>query len=395
MQTLLSHIISFLGSISQYLQYYSSFTIASFLILVYWLYLRKFKEFIYKTPISTEYYSERNVPNSLPAFPFGWFRYCDSNDLKRGQCKVFSYLGENISIIRDKNNNLDAFDAKVDNPAIKPRKWIVKEHLHQVFVWYHPSEEHRLKPVFNLFDHCNYDHIEFRGYSENFIRNHISEILENTVDYVHFNYVHSQFKAFPIKYYYEMKWRLATDPDLYEHLAHEDKFQDIKRKELLTKLITAENKEFVQVNGLESSMRIPEIGWKYHFLTGTAFHLGPNLIYYFFNSPFYNVLFFMAATPLEKYVQKFTVTVFTNRNMPYFISAPLLYGEMCQMTQDGEIWDNKKNPQKLFYNPYGPYDKMFIRWRNYYPRYFEGAYEKEKKNSEKEKRREEMPLYYS
>lgn len=348
-------------------------------LIIYWIYLKKLKEFVYKTPISDDYYSGRNNFKTLPAYPFGWFRFCDSSDLKKGQSQVFSYLGETIAISRTQANELVAFDSKVADPSFLARKWLVKEHIHQIFIWYHPQEEHRMKPIFELFDHFNFSHLEFRGYSENFIRNHISEILENTVDYTHFNYVHKQFTYFPIKYHYEMKWRLATDPDLFEHLEHENKFQDMKRKELLSKIITEKNKEFVQVNGLENTMYIPEIGWKHHFLTGSAFHLGPNLIYYFFNSPFYNALFFMAATPVEKFVQKFTVTVFTNKNMPYFLSAPLLYGEMCQMTQDAVIWDSKRNPQQLFYNPNGPFDRMFIRWRNYYSRYFEGSYEKEKK----------------
>lgn len=386
-----SYIMSFLGM----LQPYSTYIYGILFLIIYYLYVRKFKHFIYKTPISESYYTERDSKPTLPGFPYGWFRFCDCLDIKRGQSQVFNYLGESIAISRTLNNELMAYDAMVDDPSQLPRKWLVKEHIHQIFVWYHPRDEFRLKPVYELFDHFDFSHMEFRGYSENFIRNHISEILENTVDYVHFNYVHSQFKVFPVKYHYEMKWRLGTDPDLIEHLQHEDKFQDIKRKELLYKLITEKNKEFVQVNGLESCMKIPELGFKYHFLTGTAFHLGPNLIYYFFNSPFYNVLFNMAATPIEKYKQKFTVTVFTNRNMPYFISAPLLYGEMCQMTQDGEIWDNKKNPQKLYYNQYGPFDKMFIRWRNYYPRYFDGSYEKEKLNEEKKNAKHIKPNYYS
>lgn len=346
-------------------------------------------------PISEHFYTERDTKPCLPSFPYGWFRFCDASDLKSGQSQVFNYLGEKIAISRTYNHELVAFDAIVEDPSMLPRKWLVKEHIHQIFIWYHPREEFRLNPLFELFDHFDFSFMEFRGYSQNIIRNHISEILENTVDYTHFNYVHSQFKVFPIKYHYEMKWRLATDPDLIEHLQHEDKFQDIKRKELLYRLITEKNREFVQVNGLESSMKIPELGIKYHFLTGTAFHLGPNLIYYMFNSPFYNVLFFMAATPIEKYVQKFTVTVFTNKNMPYFISAPLLYGEACQMTQDGEVWDNKKNPTKLCYNPHGPFDKMFIQWRNYYPKYFDGAFEKEKRSEEQKKVMIEKTNYYN
>ena len=373
----------------------SYYLFAILFIIFYCLYLKKFKVFIYKQSLCEQYYSERKYNPSLPAFPYGWFRFCDSDELRKGQTQVFSYFGEKIAVSRTRDNQLMAFDAQTPDPSTLPRKWLVKEHIHQIFVWYHPREELRLKPLFELFDHFDFGYMEYRGYSQNIIRNHISEILENTVDYVHFNYVHSQFKSSPMKYHYDMKWRLATDPDLFEHLTHEDKFQDYKRTELLSKLITEKNKEYVQVNGLESTMKLPEIGFKYHFLTGTAFHLGPNLIYYMFNSPYYNVMFFMAGTPIEKFVQKFTVTVFTNRNMPYFVSAPLLYGEMLQMTQDGELWDSKKNHKKLCYNQYGPYDRMFIRWRNYYPKFFDGSFEKEKSNQEQDKVEVKMVNYYS
>lgn len=259
------------------------------------------------------------------------------------------------------------------------RIWLIQESLHQIWVWYHSNPALRLKPLYALLNETKWD-VEYRGYSMNLIHNHISEILENSADALHFNYVHSSFKGLNlIKYFYEVTWKKAEDPKLFEHFKHKDDFQDKNRKKLISTHITKENSKYMQVNGLESYFTIPALGFKYHFLTGTALHLGSNLIYYNFNSWFYDVLFIMTALPLSEYEQKFTVTVFTNKKMPFFVSAPLIYGEMLQMTNDGEIWDQKINPKRIYYNKFGVYDRMFIEWRNFYAQFMETQPQEEEK----------------
>lgn len=360
---------------------FSSFPLIYFIpfiafLILYIIYYYKFRKYIYHQAASDSILNRNTA--YLPPFPFGWFRLCDSDDLQKNQRKYIDCLGENLVLFRFEDNLPYALDSDRVKTGKPQRKWLVQENMHQIWIWYHPQEEHRLKPIFHLIDENIYNHVQYRGYSRNIINNHLAEVLENTADYIHFNYVHTSFRGIDcLKYFYEMKWKTAEDPELKNYLAHDDPFQNENRKNLLSKLISDKNRPYMSVNGLEAYVTMPSLGIKKHFLTGTAFHLGPNIIYYNFNSRFFDVLFIMTAIPMERYKQHFTVTVFTNKNMPYFISAPLIYGEMSQMTNDGEIWDNKKNPTRLYYNQHGIYDKMFIDWRNFYARFFKGCEKKE------------------
>lgn len=56
-----------------------------------------------------------------------------------------------------------------------------------------------------------------------------------------------------------------------------------------------------------------------------------------------------------------------------------------------ELFGTKKiNPEKIYYNPYGPFDKLFADWRNFYGKFFVDSYEKENKKKEMEKEKKKL-----
>lgn len=282
---------------------------------------------------------------------------------------------------------------KVGTEEVKLRKWVVNETHHQIFMWYHPDEIHREKPLFELFDISkSFKHLEYRGYGLNVLQNHIHEILENTGDYLHFHYVHGQLinNSDFIRFVWHMRWKMAGDVDLEEYMACSDPKQDKIRKDLLREFINDKNKEYISINGLDNRFTIPPLGFNTHFLTGTAIHLGPSVVYFFFRSPIYDVLLSITCLPVEKYQQNFVVTLFTNKNLPYWLTAQVIYFEIGQISNDAVVWDQKKNPEKIYYNQFGPFDKIFIDWRNFYGKFFVESGAKELKRKEEEEKRKKI-----
>ena len=431
--------------------YYYALTFIVFFL--YFIYRKFFGKFVYRqtTPIR---FAERSKTKFVPAFPFGWYRMCDTDELKVGQVIYKKCLGENLVIFRGHDRKAYVLDAycqhmgsnlgiggrvkntncvecpfhgwiydgetgnclgnngkeakvcdvyeyhnieelkekedgtyfkKVGEEAVKVRKWVVNETHHQVFIWYHPEEEHRTKPLYELLDLKDYAHLEYRGFGLNTIKNHIQEILENTAQYLHFHYVQGQLinDADLFRFKWFMRWKPAEDPKFVESMKVDDPYQDAYRKSIIDRFINDKNRQYVSLNGLENHLNIPWLKFSRYFFTGTALHLGPGVVYYFFRSWFYDVVFSITALPVEKYEQNFVVTVFANRKMPYFMSALVIYFEIGRISNDGVIWNNKMNPAKIYYNQFGPYDKMFAEWRNFYAKFYKGAYEKEKRQAER------------
>lgn len=428
---------------------YYYYTMSVIFLCVYLLYCKAFRHYVFrqKKPIK---FAERSKTTFVPAFPYGWYRMCDSDELKVGQVFYKQCLGENLVVFRGHDQKAYVLDAyclhmganlglggkvknktciecpfhgwlydgesgncignngkeakicdvyeyhkiedlqksedgsyfkKVGTKAAKVRTWVVKETHHQVFIWYHPEEEHRIKPLYELLDLKDYCHLEYRGFGMNTLKNHIQEVLENTADYLHFHYVHGQLinDSDLLRFRWFMRWKTAENiPELIDHMKCEDPYQDAYRKSIIQRFINEDNKQYISLNGLENHFNIPSLGFSRYFFTGTALHLGPSVVYFFFRSWLYDILFSITCLPVEKYEQNFVVTVFTNRKIPYFVTAIVIYFEIGQISNDGIIWDNKMNPAKIYYNQFGPYDKMFAEWRNFYARFFQGAYEKEK-----------------
>lgn len=278
------------------------------------------------------------------------------------------------------------FFRKVGEEEVKVRTWVVVEKHHQLFLWYHPDESKRTTPLFELLDLSkSFSHLDYRGYGHNVLNNHLHEILENTGDYLHFHYVHGQLinKSDLIRFVWDMRWKPAEDPKLEEYMECSGKRQDKYRKDILREFINEKNKEYFSINGLENSISFPILGLSHYFFTGTAIHVGPSVVYFFFRSPVYDLVLSITSLPVDKYKQDFVVTLFCNKGLPYWLTAQIIYFEIGQISNDGLVWDQKINPERIYYNKFGPYDKFFIDWRNFYAKFFVDSYKKEEEQKEK------------
>jgi len=301
---------------------------------------------------------------------------CLGNEGKNAK-KADVYEYHNIEKLTKKD---DCYFQKTGTEEAKLRKWVVRETHHQIFIWYHPNENQRLEPLYELLDLKDYDHLEYRGYGINVIKNHISEVLENTADFQHFHYVHGQLipNTDLLRLVWDFKWKPAEDPDFVESMRHEDKFQDEYRKSLIDRYINDKNRKYVSMNAVTLNIKWPINNFMHYGATGTNFILGSSSLYFFFRSWWlYDAYLSINVLPVDKYEQHFVISLFTNKSMPYWFSTMLICYEVNQIKGDGVIWDNKRNSLKTFYNPHGFYEKMLIKWRNFYARFY--AYDLGKK----------------
>lgn len=79
-------------------------------LFIYLLYYKKFSCFIYHQKPNPKTLDRNKDNNYLPGYPFGWFRVCDKDELKLGEIKVISALGEHFMIFKNKVGKLFALD---------------------------------------------------------------------------------------------------------------------------------------------------------------------------------------------------------------------------------------------------------------------------------------------
>ncbi|XP_070157365.1 cholesterol 7-desaturase nvd [Polyergus mexicanus] len=173
----------------------------------------------------------RKVGKLPPVYPNGWFALLESSEIKKGQVKHVSALGENFAVFRTERgivNILDAYcphlganmaqggrvkgdclecpfhswtfrgeDGRCDNipytekvPVIaRAKAWKCREVNHIIFVWYHAeSAEPDWQPQPQT--HISNGTWRYQGRNEFFINCHIQEIAENGADIAHLSAVH-------------------------------------------------------------------------------------------------------------------------------------------------------------------------------------------------------------
>lgn len=173
----------------------------------------------------------RKVGKLPPVYPNGWFALLESSQIKKGQVKHVSALGENFAVFRTEKgvvNILDAYcphlganmgengrvkgdclecpfhgwtfrgkDGRCDNipytekvPVIaRAKAWKCREVNHIIFVWYHAeSAEPDWQPQPHT--HISNGTWRYQGRNEFFISCHVQEIAENGADIAHLSAVH-------------------------------------------------------------------------------------------------------------------------------------------------------------------------------------------------------------
>lgn len=162
--------------------------------------------------------------------PFGWFRVCDSDDLKPGELESLHYLGRELVAFRGDDGVAHVLDAYcphlgahlghggtvegdsvrcpfhgwrwdgagrcVEIPyakriprAARLKTWTLCEKHDQVFVWYHPHDE---PPRWEIPDVPEWGSEEWTApvRVQYRVRSHPQEMAENVVDPAHFHVIH-------------------------------------------------------------------------------------------------------------------------------------------------------------------------------------------------------------
>ena len=105
--------------------------------------------------------------------------------------------------------------------------------------------------------------LKFRGAVEHHVHCHMQDIPSNGADTAHFKYIHTYPTSLTQSIYYrwQLKWKLASDPDIGEMFEHPKKeFREHKQK-IYEKLIkNYPRKETLSIANLENWVRLPFLG---------------------------------------------------------------------------------------------------------------------------------------
>lgn len=85
-------------------------TLTVSLLAVYSLYYRKFRNYIYHQ-VDDIVNTNRPRGKCPPFFPNGWYRLCNSDELKVNQVRFFNYCGRNVVLFRGTNGKVYCLDA--------------------------------------------------------------------------------------------------------------------------------------------------------------------------------------------------------------------------------------------------------------------------------------------
>ena len=224
----------------------------------------------------------------------------------------------------------------------------------------------------------------FKGTSVNKVLAHVQEVAENGGDMKHFPYVHATLFPFTnlIKMEWEARWARGDDPELMTKMKHEIPWVNERKKKLINKYITPENRKYIGVMYLNLKVVLPFCKPIFMF-NGTIFQLGPGVVYLFLISPYYEVLFFEHMDTHNKFDHDVYHELYVNGwYLPYFVTAGMLRGEALQVANDTEIWNNKTYTNKPNYSLSSDADSTIFEWRKWFTQFYEGC---AKKEAEREK----------
>jgi cholesterol 7-dehydrogenase len=389
-------------------KYLVFFMLSILILFIYWFYVSKLKVYKWSQQFDPKLLKSRPRGQCPPFFPNGWFRICNSDDLKVNHVRHVEYFGRSIVIFRDINHQVYGMNSFCEHVEVidghyiqcpscmqpdslkrccdentKLKRYTMKEINDSILIWLDSRDEYHDTVLYQpfLLEH----NLEFRGESVHYVNCHIQEIPENGADIRHFDFVHSSFlDAFPfIKVHWNMLSERATEPDLLNKMKHDNEEIQKFKWGLIQKYITDENKQYVNVISLSCYLIFFE-KHKLFLFNGTGFQVGPGIVYLILKSKFFEMILFQSIVPMAKFCQKVTHKFYTNSYIPYFLSAFfLVYGEAQQFMNDMRIWNHKQFGSNLCYNLKTEADRKLLKWRNWYSQFYDGCYEFEKGNEQR------------
>ncbi|XP_065354900.1 cholesterol 7-desaturase nvd [Calliphora vicina] len=324
-----------------------------------------------------------------PPYPNGWYSIMESSDLRQGEAKSVSALGEQFAIFRTLDNTvyvLDAYcphmganlgvggrvvggsiecpfhqwsfrgsDGKCVNvpystcapQTSKVKKWISCEINDNIFVWYHSESDQEPWPL-PVVKEIESKEFVYHGRNEFYVNCHIQEIPENGADLAHFRAIH---KASVLAG--------GTDP-----LNSALKSAGYHHWDALWKPSEAPSKHIARVT-LKHSIEITK---KIHAfeMDVVGEQIGPSYVQLHMKSPSMGrIEVLQTVTPIEPMLQKVVHRFYAPRILGPFMKFVVL-GESIMFERDMSMWNHKifrKQPQlvkeemsvKLFRNWYSQF----------------------------------------
>lgn len=327
-----------------------------------------------------------------PVYPNGWFSVAESRDLKTGDVRPLTVLGQNLVLFRGEDGTSHILDAycphlgahlgaggKVIGGCIecpfhgwrfrgsdgrctgipyaekvpefsKVKAWATRELNGHIYLWFHAEgKEPYWEP--EEVPEITRKQFVYRGRSEHYVRAHIQEIPENGADVAHLAQVHQAnlLAGSDIRkmngnviwdigtHVWEASWQPGEAPKA--HIAN------LKVEHSL--------KLFRKFNLISLKVNVRQIG--------------PALVHLEFNTPFGRAVLFHHVTPVEPLLQKLTHALFCDPSMPHLYSRLILYGEAVMVERDIAIWNHKVFMHKPLLVKE---DKFIAKMRRWYSQFY-------------------------
>ncbi|XP_077987185.1 cholesterol 7-desaturase nvd-like [Glandiceps talaboti] len=320
-----------------------------------------------KADVANDVRKRRARGDLPPVYPNGWFRLLDSWQLKIGEAKHVTVLGEHVVAFRGESGKAFVIDAycphmganlgiggrilgdclecpfhgwafrgedgkcvsipyaeKVPDFA-KVKSWTSMERNGLIYIWFDaegraPSWE---PPIIEEVDNGKWS---FRGYSEHHINSHVEEVPENGSDVSHLHYLHGPIMASgtDLRYTRSRFWEFIG-----RHIWDGSWAQD-------------ENHKHIGILSLTHRMTIFGIPITPVEMTVVAKQIGPGIVYLLFKNWIGTSALLHHITPVEPLLQKVTHTIDSAATVPTFLAKFYLYGEIVQFERDIMVWNNKR-----------------------------------------------------
>uniref|UniRef100_A0A0B6ZW40 cholesterol 7-desaturase n=1 Tax=Arion vulgaris TaxID=1028688 RepID=A0A0B6ZW40_9EUPU len=336
----------------------------------------------------------RKIGNIPPPFPNGWFGLMESFQLKTGEAKTVSALGQNLAVFRDQNGTAHVLDAycphmganlaaggrvlgdciecpfhawkfrghdgkcvsipytdKIPNIA-RVKSWPVREVSGWVFIWHHAES---VDPTWSIpvVEEIENKKWVYKGRTEHYINAHIEEIPENGADVVHLKQVHGPIMTAgaDLRTMWNKRWAFAE----HHWTAAWDQLPEPDGHIGCLKL----NHDITIFN-----FKIPLLNLKV-----CAKQIGPGLVYLEFDSFFGRGMYLQTVVPQAPLVQRVVHNIFVNTWMPTCIAKFYLLSEALQVERDIMIWNNKQyEGRPLFVK--SKEDSLIAKHRRWYSQFY-------------------------
>ncbi|CAK8696053.1 unnamed protein product [Clavelina lepadiformis] len=334
----------------------------------------------------------RKIGEDLPpVYPNGWFRLVDSLQLKKGEVKEVSAIGQHFAVFRTKTgkaNILDAycphmggnlavgghvkdeclvcpyhgwvFSAKGECVKIpysdkvpsfaNTKSWPCREVNGAIFVWYHCDgvEPEWELPEISEITNRTYGYV---GRIEHHVNTHIQDIPENGSDQAHLGHVHLPHSLAGNE--------LSSQTTSWKKIA----------LHIYEVVCTGSDKDTPHILNFDlSHVLLLFSRWKFMPILFKVYQIGPGCVHLHFNfSMLFKGVYVHTITPTEPLHQVVIHRCYCNWAMPKWFARIILHCLAVQVDRDVMIWNNKTfQPRPKLAKE----DKLIAKFRRWFSQFY-------------------------